>query len=141
MVVTREMEKAVKDQDTKLILQGVVELRCLAYGSVDGDSEIARDIFGLYGILLVAISREGENVGCFVLATEAAIEFFEALVVGEKDSDLSPETDGALCTCEEAREFGASYGRRGMGGRVCWLDDDQCLLMLVVVMFCVTPDL
>jgi len=134
------MEKSVKDQDAKFILQSVVELGCLAYGGVDRDGEVACDVFDLYRTLWVTISREGENVGCFIFATEVAIELFEALVIGEEDGDLSPEADGALCTCEEAREFGASYGRRGVRGRVCWLDDDQCLLMLVVVMFCVTPD-
>ena len=101
VVFASEMEEAVEDEDFDFVLRRVGEGFGLAGGGFDGDGEVAR-VF-----LCEGCGRgEAEDVGGFVLSTEALVELAEGSAGGEEDVDCSAKADGGAGAVEEARQSG-----------------------------------
>jgi hypothetical protein len=91
VVVTGEMEQAVKDEDFDFGRERMTLLAGLAQRGGDADGQVTGDLFSAD-----AFGGKGEHVGGFVLVAELAIEFANRRVGGEQHCDLAFEANGGL---------------------------------------------
>jgi hypothetical protein len=108
MVVAGQVEKAVKNQHSKLCGQRVAAGGGLLAGGGDADGQVARRALRSFQPRKLD-RREREHIGGLVLAAELAVEAADILVGGEQDGDLAAEANSGLRQGKKAAE-GAGGG-------------------------------
>src|SRR5690349_8608634 len=96
------MQHAVEHQDLQFVRDAVaIETRVVA-GNLGGD-----------GYVTAGRTREGEDIGRLVFATEAAVELAQALVAGDQNIHLTLDLCQNLGLADEALDLRRGYTWRG----------------------------
>lgn len=106
VIVTGEVQHAVKDEDLYLREQVVANAGGLGTSRLEGDGDVAARgrVFGRKGSSGAGKIGEGKHVGRLVLAAELQVKALNLRVAGEQDVDLTGEPGGALSLVRKTRE-------------------------------------
>jgi len=87
MVITRQVQHAMKDQDFYFVHCGMSETGCIALGNL-----------GANGDVTAIFARKRKNICRLVFATELSIELLDLAASSDKNSHIAFNACQFLCT-------------------------------------------
>src|SRR5581483_11561969 len=95
MIVAGKMQHTVQDEDFEFAGKGVPIEVSILQGNFCRDGDVAS-----------AFPRKRQDIGGLVLLAKATVEFPDAIIAGNQNSDLAGDTGQLLCAPGKPREAG-----------------------------------